>query len=132
MAGPLFTAAEIEFNLRLYNDLVAHQYNVFLPQKECEGKLLADIYITCKDGIDASSVVLANLDGADADSGTCWECGYATARGIPVIGLRTDFRKSGDTDGFNAMMFYSAKEIIDGEKDYLSKILEALNKLKTQ
>ena len=123
LAGPLFTAAEIEFNFKLYSDLQANGYKVFLPQKECENKTDKDIYTTCRSGIDTSSVVLAILDGADADSGTCWECGYAVAKGMPVIGLRTDFRKSGDTGGFNAMIYFSAIKVIDGEKDYLDKIL---------
>jgi nucleoside 2-deoxyribosyltransferase len=130
LAGPLFTAAEISFNLKLYYDLVSKGYKVFLPQTECAGKTLEDIYLTCRNGIDSSSVVLAILDGADADSGTCWECGYATAKGIPVIGLRTDFRKSGDTGGFNAMIFYSAIKVIDGEKDYFNKVLDSLEYVK--
>jgi nucleoside 2-deoxyribosyltransferase len=46
--------------------------------------------------IDASSAVVAILDQADPDSGTCWECGYAFARGKPVIGVRTDIRAGGD------------------------------------
>src|ERR1017187_861617 len=113
LAGPLFSAAEIEFNLNLFNALKDKGYKVFLPQIECANKKDSDIYTTCRSGIDTSSVVLAILDGADADSGTCWECGYATAKGIPVIGLRTDFRETGDTGGFNAMIYYSATKVID-------------------
>ena len=39
--------------------------------------------------IDACDAVLANLDffrGAEPDSGTCFEVGYAVARGKPVVG----------------------------------------------
>ncbi|MDQ1497503.1 MAG: hypothetical protein QOI86_843 [Actinomycetota bacterium] len=36
--------------------------------------------------------VLAVLDGPDVDSGTAAEIGWAAASGVPVIGLRTDFR----------------------------------------
>ena len=39
--------------------------------------------------IDAADAVLANLDffrGAEPDSGTCFEVGYAVARGKPVVG----------------------------------------------
>ena len=42
-------------------------------------------------GIDWADVVVANMDGPDPDSGTCWECGYAYRR-KPVILFRTDFR----------------------------------------
>ena len=74
--------------------------------------------------------VLANIifkhDGADADSGTCWKCGYAVAKGKPVILLRTDFRVSGDTGGFNAMLYFSAAAIIDDRESYLEKIAAAI------
>ena len=43
------------------------------------------------EGIDWAEVVVANMDGPDPDSGTCWECGYAY-RKKPVILFRTDFR----------------------------------------
>jgi nucleoside 2-deoxyribosyltransferase len=36
-------------------------------------------------------VVVANMDGADPDSGTCWESGYAR-RKKSIIVFRTDFR----------------------------------------
>jgi nucleoside 2-deoxyribosyltransferase len=39
-----------------------------------------------------AAAVLAVLDGPDVDSGTAAEIGWAAASGIPVIGLRTDFR----------------------------------------
>jgi uncharacterized protein (DUF952 family)/nucleoside 2-deoxyribosyltransferase len=43
-----------------------------------------------------SDGVLAILDGSDVDSGTASEVGYAVALGVPVVGLRTDLRLSGD------------------------------------
>ena len=42
------------------------------------------------------AAVLAVLDGADVDSGTAAEIGYAAALHRPVVGLRTDTRCSGD------------------------------------
>jgi nucleoside 2-deoxyribosyltransferase len=36
--------------------------------------------------------MVAILDGSQVDDGTAWEIGYAYARGLPVWGLRTDFR----------------------------------------
>jgi nucleoside 2-deoxyribosyltransferase len=46
-----------------------------------------------------ADAVLAVLDGADVDSGTAAEVGYAAALGRPVIGVRTDTRLSGDNEG---------------------------------
>jgi nucleoside 2-deoxyribosyltransferase len=42
--------------------------------------------------------VLALLDGADVDSGTAAEIGFAAALGIPIVGVRLDFRPSGDNE----------------------------------
>jgi nucleoside 2-deoxyribosyltransferase len=43
--------------------------------------------------------VLAVLDGADVDSGTAAEIGYAAALDKPIVGLRLDSRRAGDNDG---------------------------------
>lgn len=129
LAGPLFTAAEMNFNLELSEFLNKSGYKVFLPQAECEGKSTEDIFYLCKAGVDSSSAVLAILDGADADSGTCWECGYAVGKGIPVIIVRTDIRDSGDTRGFNAMLYYSAAGIIEDRINYKESILDELKKI---
>ncbi|MDP4209847.1 MAG: nucleoside 2-deoxyribosyltransferase [Bacteroidota bacterium] len=131
LAGPLFSLAEIEFNQRLCDYLISLGYKVFLPQNECRGKEGREIFETCENGINTSSVVLAILDGADADSGTCWECGYAYAKGLPIIALRTDFRQSGDTKGFNAMLYYTAAVTIDSPENYREKVSEALQKIST-
>ena len=50
---------------------------------------------TENDAIKNADMVVAVIDGADADSGTSWEMGYASALGKKVIALRTDFRRSG-------------------------------------
>ncbi len=50
------------------------------------------------------------MDGADPDSGTCWECGYAYATRKPVVLFRSDMRRSGDAGDipFNAMLIGAA------------------------
>jgi nucleoside 2-deoxyribosyltransferase len=49
--------------------------------------------------IDACDLVFAVLDGADVDSGTAAEVGYAFAKGKPILGYRGDFRVSADNEG---------------------------------
>jgi nucleoside 2-deoxyribosyltransferase len=49
--------------------------------------------------IDEAQGVVAVLDGADVDSGTAAEIGYAFARGKLVVGYRGDFRLSADNEG---------------------------------
>ena len=116
LAGPLFTRAEYQFNEQLAYDLIKIGFEVFLPQEQCKGVLDSrEIFNICKNGIEASDMVIAVLDGADADSGTCWEVGFAYAIGVGrIIALRTDFRQSGDTGGFNAMLYHSATKVITG------------------
>jgi nucleoside 2-deoxyribosyltransferase len=48
--------------------------------------------------LDACDAVLAVLDGADVDSGTAAEIGYAFARGKRIVGYRGDLRLSGDNE----------------------------------
>lgn len=45
-------------------------------------------------------MVIAVLDGPIVDDGTAWEtgCYYAPRRG-KVIGIRTDFRRAGESEG---------------------------------
>jgi hypothetical protein len=64
------------------------------------------------DAIRRSAALVAILDGADADSGTCWECGFAYALGIPVIAVRTDIRQSGDDGALNLMLTRSCRAAI--------------------
>ncbi len=125
LAAPLFTQGEKDFNLMLHDRLTASGCRVFLPQQECAGLEGEDIYKTCLAGLRSASTIVAILDGADADSGTCWECGYASSLEIPIIAVRTDFRVSGDTGGFNAMLYYSAAKIVTGT-DRLDELIIAV------
>lgn len=70
-------------------------FETFLPHrdvgiaKEMEdvGKIFhGDINI----GLKNSDLVIAILDGLHVGAGTAWELGYAYAKGIPAIGLKTD------------------------------------------
>ncbi len=58
--------------------------------------------------IRSCDVVLGVLDGAELDSGTVSEIGFAAALGKKCYGLRTDFRDCGEFDGqpFNLQVLY--------------------------
>ena len=112
IAGPLFSWGEQWFNVRLKTELerAAAQSNLdlsfHLPQ-ELEGDSESGIFEQNKSRIDASQCLVAILDGADIDSGTSWEIGYAYARGKRIIGVRTDFRYSGEQGRGNLMILES-------------------------
>ncbi len=111
MAGPLFTLAERQFNAALASQLRSLGYTIAVPQEiEPREFTAAAIFEEDVKAIDNARAVVAIFDGADPDSGTCWECGYAYAKGKPVIAVRTDFREIGDGGlaPYNLMLTESA------------------------
>jgi nucleoside 2-deoxyribosyltransferase len=110
LAGPLFTTAERDFNVRLAALLREVGHLVWLPQDNEDRDFSArEIFEKDVEGIDWADAVVANMDGPDPDSGTCWECGYAY-RKKPVIIFRTDFRTGDDPTKapYNLMLTESA------------------------
>lgn len=114
LAGPLFTQAERRWNRELAAALakLKPDLEIILPQDmEIEFRNnspdFAVIFKRNVESIENSDAIVAILDGSDSDSGTAWECGYAYAKGKPVIGVRTDFRASED-ENLNAMLSQSS------------------------
>ena len=118
MAGPLFTQAERRWLREMAGLLTEAGHEVFLPQDDAQEPLLRDppdfhgAFEVCRDALDRCEVVVAVLDGPDADSGTAWECGYAHARNKPVVAVRTDFR-GGEDQGLNLMLRRSAQSVVE-------------------
>jgi nucleoside 2-deoxyribosyltransferase len=143
LAGPLFTVAERDFNARLAARLREGGHEVFVPQESEQRTMTArQIFESDVAGVDWAEVVVANMDGPDPDSGTCWECGYAF-RKKPIVVFRTDFRAA-DEPGkapFNLMLSESAARCLDvafkdrddlvpADVDYIaSRIIAALQEV---
>lgn len=140
-AAPLFTQAEWQWNSRLAEELRRLGMNVILPQADAEPMLkgkksfdAADLFSSNISEIEKADVVLAILDQADPDSGTCWECGYAYKAGRPIVGLRTDFRPAGDDPArpVNLMLGRSCKGFVavpPNKIDDLSYVAEQVVKV---
>ncbi len=140
-AASLFTQVERQWNRHLSEAITRLQPKIdfIMPQdfktagKYNDSKHYGALYRMCVDGINASDAVLAILDGAEVDSGVAWEVGYATAKGIPVVGVRTDFRP-GAEHGLNIMLSRSCRYLVrefsfQEEVDPLAKaILRRLSK----
>ncbi|MFH1323155.1 MAG: nucleoside 2-deoxyribosyltransferase [Methanobacteriota archaeon] len=128
LAAPLFSEAELDFNRKLRDEIKNSGFNVFLPQEDSNNVKDRDdrqmiIFSKNEAAIEKSDIIVAVVDGADVDSGTAWEIGYAYARGKPILGLRTDFRTLGIEGTVNLMIERSV---------LLSKsIPELLNRLKS-
>ncbi len=128
LAAPLFSEAELDFNRKLRDKIKNSGFNVFLPQEDSNNMKEKDdrqkiIFSMNEAAIEKSDFIVAVVDGADVDSGTAWEIGYAYARGKPILGLRTDFRTLGMEGTVNLMV----------ERSVLlcNSIPELLNRLKS-
>ncbi len=140
LAGPLFTQAERRWNRELAAALtkLKPDLEIILPQDvETEfrdGRSdFAAIFRRNVESIEISDAIVAILDGSDSDSGAAWECGYAYAKGKPVIGVRTDFRASED-ENLNAMLSQSLdvvfqKSLNEDIVELSKKIIERLERL---
>jgi nucleoside 2-deoxyribosyltransferase len=130
LAGPLFTTAERDFNAGLTRLLRQAGHEVFLPQeREQRSKTAKEIFADDVAGVDWADAVVANMDGPDPDSGTCWECGYAYGK-KPLVLFRTDFRAA-DEPGkapYNLMLTESATIRLDlahTELEHIARSLDA-------
>jgi len=108
LAGPLFSDADKLFLERMVDGLAAASglhpvADFFLPHRDAgeveSGGHLGDVFEFDMQRLNGANVVVALLDGQDADSGTCIELGYAYARGKKIFGLITDFRAYNSTGG---------------------------------
>jgi nucleoside 2-deoxyribosyltransferase len=115
LAAPLFSDAERAFNRVVRDLLTANGFTVYLPQETGEGVVGRgrdwDIFESHIRALDEAGWVVAVCDGADTDSGTAWEIGYAVAKGIPVIALSTDRRRPEDGRRVNLMIKESAEVV---------------------
>jgi nucleoside 2-deoxyribosyltransferase/predicted secreted protein len=129
LAAPLFSEPERAYNLSITGHLKNNFFDVYLPQeagddtdtrnKEEQVRIFSENLRALKN----ADVIVAIIDGADADSGTAWEMGYAYAHGKQVIALRTDFRRSGRYEKVNLMLEESATVVTSVE--YLLNVIKS-------
>jgi nucleoside 2-deoxyribosyltransferase/predicted secreted protein len=129
LAAPLFSEAERSFNTSIARLLRLNLFDVHVPQEAGDDSDMRDVreqerlFSRNKTALEHSDIIVAIIDGADADSGTAWEMGYAFAQGKPVIALRTDFRRVGHHEQVNLMLEQSAKLV--GSTEELLVVLES-------
>jgi nucleoside 2-deoxyribosyltransferase len=145
LSAPLFTQVQRRWNRMLARALEKRitGSQVILPQDFKFGQSYNDpqdfprIFRACMEGLEEADVMVAVLDGPDVDSGTAMEIGVAYARGMPIIGVRTDYRENQDR-GVNLVVAGACTELLRemsfGEdlnqlvKDLAGKIVAALKK----
>jgi nucleoside 2-deoxyribosyltransferase/predicted secreted protein len=122
LAAPLFSEAERGFNTSIARFLSTHLFDVHLPQEAGDDSDMRDVreqerlFLYNKSALEDADFIVAIIEGADADSGTAWEMGYAFALGKPVIALRTDFRRVGHHEHVNLMLEQSATVVGSAEE----------------
>jgi nucleoside 2-deoxyribosyltransferase len=140
LAGPLFSEAERDWMSKLKGQIESlaaksgRSVQVIWPyelitQEEIDalGRLAKDeIFSRCKSHLDGTDLVIALLDGSQVDDGTAWEIGYyyALKRG-KIIGIRTDFRRAGESDGakVNSMIECACHSMVQSVAE-LFRVLE--------
>lgn len=104
LAAPLFSEAELAFNVRLTR-LLEPEVDVYLPQRD-GGRLVdlisrgvepkdayTSIFERDLDALRECDVLLIVLDGRTIDEGAVFELGVAFALGKPCVGYQSDPRR---------------------------------------
>ena len=137
LAGPLFSQAEREFNVKVAGELRKNGFDVWVPQEnsdipempdtdEKRRKLMCGFFAKDIEAIESSDLLLIIMDGRVPDEGACFELGYAYARGKICVGLKTDTRVS-ELGSDNAMLVGSLGDNIANDLDSLTAILKSIN-----
>ena len=119
-AAPLFTMAELHFNANTVAQIESVWLKIFLPQRDNTFSLEGGRKCFNRNllGIERPENMIVVCDGADVDSGSSFEVGYARAlqtegRMGDIIAIRTDIRTASDgVHGINLMISESAKYIL--------------------
>jgi nucleoside 2-deoxyribosyltransferase len=101
---------------------------VFLPQEQEQRDATSDtIFASDVGGIDWCEAIVANMDGADPDSGTCFEVGEAWRTKLSVL-YRTDIREEGPPFGpYNLMLHRAANAVINLQWKSPKEVSEAID-----
>lgn len=115
LAASVFSAFERKRNLEIATYLERLGHKVFLPQqiRDEQGNRPAahQIFSSCVRGMDMADIVVAMVDGSEVDSGVAWELGYAYARSIRIIAVRSDYRAA-ESGAVNIMIQESATRFV--------------------
>jgi len=132
LSGPLFSRGEIAWGERVKRFLVDRLDGVqviwpheivpchTLPVQVFQANLMA---------LGEADVMVAMLDGPQVDDGTAWEIGYFFMQGKKILGLRTDFRRAGETDNsrVNLMIECSCLAVAGGLEELAIELKRLLD-----
>lgn len=102
----MFSASEQDFNRKLAKCLREAGHVALLPQDSCppfadilksglsNEEALELVFEKDMEMLRRSDTLLFVLDGRVPDEGACFELGYAYAKGMDLVGIKTDSRSS--------------------------------------
>lgn len=120
VAGPLFDEGERWWIEHLDGVVRDAGFETFLPHRDNPAKTadnVRDIYLNDRGAIDRADLVVASLNGLATDDGTAWEIGYAVGRGVPVLGIYTDWRRRFEHEVVNLMIEQSLWRLVRSEDE---------------
>jgi len=128
IAGKLGSDGEVSTLKKIDKLCKSLGFDTFLPHKDvglCEGIKDVDRIFEgdIKKGFEGVDLVVAVLDGLHVGAGTAWELGYAYAKGIPAIGLKTDESAEEGLEYLSAILIGSM-EIFDSFEKLREKLKE--------
>ena len=113
VAGPLCTQEERNFLEKIDKICKKHGFETFLPHRDCGlWKSMKDVKRIAKGdlkGFDNCKLVIASLNGFNVGAGTAWEMGYAHAKKIPVIAIKTDRKPEESIEEISAIIAGTTK-----------------------
>ncbi len=131
IAGKIGTDGELNTLAKVDELCKSLGFSTFLPHRDVGiadgmGDVIRIFNGDIKEGFKDIDLVIAVLDGLHLGAGTAWELGYAYAKKIPAIGLKTDEPVSEALDYLSAILIGSM-EIVDS----FDKLKKALQKFKS-
>jgi nucleoside 2-deoxyribosyltransferase len=130
LSGPLFSQGEIEWagNVKDFlHERLGDGIELVWPHEIASGSS-REIFFANLRALKECGLMVALLDGPQVDDGTAWEVGFFYARGGKVLGIRTDFRKAGESSDsqVNAMVEFSCLAIVGSLEDLVREIEKVL------
>jgi nucleoside 2-deoxyribosyltransferase len=127
LSGPIFSQAEIEWAARakvFLEERFGERVEVIWPHEIACGAS-SEVFASNLNALRDCSLMIAVLDGPQVDDGSAWEIGFFYARGGPILGIRTDFRKAGEySDSWVNAMIEQSCSSISTNLDQLASDLE--------
>ena len=126
IAGKVGTEDEREFLEEIASLCRSLGFETFLPHRDvglangiddAERIFEGDI----KHGFEDIDLVVAVLDGLHVGAGTAWELGYAYAKGIPALGIKTD-EPVGDALEYLSAILIGSMEIVNSLEELKIKL----------